>query len=260
MAKLTVYDIQQLKGKRQLAQVFVTNAEEAAACEAAGMDLMCTMSGLVSQCRAAAPNVFIIGAVGGTSTSDADAIRAGETALGQGADAVYTGASTKRVEAMSREFIPVVGHVGLVPYRNTFVGGMRAVGKTAEEAMKVYEDTKRYEDAGAFGVEMEVVPHEIATEISKRTSLCVISMGAGTGCDVQYLFTCDVLGTRDGHYPRHAKKYRDLLTELQKIQQERISGYKEYVEEVHSGAYLEPGHIVNAKPEELEKFKQMLGG
>jgi 3-methyl-2-oxobutanoate hydroxymethyltransferase len=259
MPKLTVYDIRQLKGKGQLAQVFVGSEEEAAACEAAGIDMMCTMSGLTSACRRAAPNVFIIAAVGGTSASNADAIRAGEAALGQGADAVYTGSSTKRVKAMSREFIPVVGHVGLVPYRNTFVGGMRAVGKTADEAMQVYEDTKRYEDAGAFGVEMEVVPHQIATEISRRTSMCVISMGAGTGCDVQYLFSCDVLGTHDGHYPRHAKKYRDLHTQMQGLQQERIAGYKEYAHEVHNGAYPEPGQIVEAKPDELEKFKKMLG-
>jgi len=259
MAKLTIYDIKQAKGKRQLAQVFATSAEEAEACEAAGVDMMCTMGGNVSRFRSLAPNVFIIAAIDCGATAD-DAVRSGLQALGSGADAIYCGISTERVKAMSREHIPVIGHVGLVPYRATFVGGLRAVGKTAEEAMQVYRDTKAYEEAGALGVEMEVVPHQIAAEISKRTSICCISMGAGTGCDVQYLFSCDILGTHDGHYPRHAKKYRDLRLELAKIQAERVAAYKEYTDDVHSEAYPEPAQLVEANPDELAKFQEMLAG
>lgn len=259
MAKLTIYDIKQAKGKRQLAQVFVTSMDEARACEDAGMDMICTMGGNVSSFRSVAPNVFMIAAIDCGATED-DAVRAGLQATGSGADAIYCGISTDRVKVMAREHIPVVGHVGLVPYRATLYGGLRAVGKTAEEAMQVYRDTKAYEEAGALGVEMEVVPHQIAAEISKRVSIACISMGAGTGCDVQYLFACDVLGTHDGHYPRHAKKYRDLRIELEKIQAERVAAFKEYTDDVHAEAYPEPAQLVEANPDELAKFQDMLAG
>jgi 3-methyl-2-oxobutanoate hydroxymethyltransferase len=258
MGKLTLYDIKQLKGKRQLSQVFVTSVDEAAACEAAGVDMLCTMGGNVAEFRGAAPNVFMIGAVGGGEASDADAIKSGMGAMGAGADAVYTGVSTVRVKAMAQEMIPVVGHIGLVPYRSSWYGGLRAIGKTAEEAMQIYRDAMAYQEAGAIGVEIEVVPHQIATEIAKRVDICLISMGAGTGCDVQYLFGCDVLGTHDGHYPRHAKKYRNLKEDFDRIQKERIAGFKEYSDEVHSGAYPEPSQIVESKPEVLEEFVKML--
>ncbi len=60
----------------------------------------------------------------------------------------------------------------------TWTGGFRAVGKTAASAMQVYERCKRYEGAGAFGVEIEVVPPEVTAEVSKHTSLFLVSMGA----------------------------------------------------------------------------------
>lgn len=257
--KLTVYDILQLKGKRQLSYVFVTSAEEAAACDEAGIDMICTISGSAGPVRSAAPNTFLTVAIGGGAESDAVAIKAGLDGLGAGGDAVYTGVSTVRVKAMAREKIPVVGHVGLVPYRNTWYGGMRAIGKTADEAMQVYRDTMDYQEAGAIAVEMEVVPHQVATEISRRSSMCIIAMGAGTGCDAQYLFAMDILGTHRGHYPRHAKRYRDLATDLDRIQQERIAAFKEYKADVDNGGYPEPSQVVEADPKELEKFKGMLG-
>ncbi len=256
--KLTLYDVKQAKGKRQLSQVFVTSAEEAAAAEAAGVDMICTMGWQADVMRQAAPNTFMIGAVGGCEASDEDAIKAGQGAIHKGADAVYTGVSTHRVKAMAREKIAVVGHIGLVPYRASWYGGLRAIGKTAEEAMQVYRDAMAYQEAGAFGVEIEVVPHQIATEIAKRVDIALISMGAGTGCDVQYLFACDVLGTHDGHYPRHAKKYRNLKEDFDRVQQERIAAFKEYADEVHSGAYPAQEHIVESKPEVLEKFLKLL--
>ena len=62
-----------------------------------------------------------------------------------------------------------------------WTGGFKAVGKTAASAMKVWELCQRYEEAGAFGVEIEVVPPEVTAEISRRTSLFMVSMGAGYG-------------------------------------------------------------------------------
>jgi len=258
MAKLTIYDIKQAKGKRQLSQVHPRSVEEAAAAEAAGVDILCVYHNQTAEIRAAAPNTFIVAACGGGEASDSDAIKIALAPMGAGADAVYTSISPARHTAMAGEKIPTIGHIGLVPHRASWYGGFRAVGKTVEEAMQIYRDAMAYQDAGAIGCEIEVVPHQIATEISKRVDISLISMGAGSGCDVQYLFACDILGLHDEHYPRHAKKYRDLKAEYDRIQQERIAAFKEYSDEVHSGAYPEPRHIVESKPEVLDEFLRML--
>jgi 3-methyl-2-oxobutanoate hydroxymethyltransferase len=87
--------------------------------------------------------------------------------LNAGADALYCSGSLATVKFLTDEHIPVVGHVGLVPSRNTFTGGFKAVGKTAEAALIMLEEVRAYEAAGAFAVEIEVVPVEVASEISR---------------------------------------------------------------------------------------------
>jgi 3-methyl-2-oxobutanoate hydroxymethyltransferase len=148
--------------------------------------------------------------------------------------------------------------VGFIPYRTNWIGGPRAIGKTADEALEVYRHTKAYEAAGAIGVEMELVPHRVAAEISKRTSLCVISMCSGTGCDAQYLFAEDVLGTNRGHMPRHSKVYRNFAAEYDRLQSERIAAFREFIADVASSAYPEDRHLVKMSPQELAAFQAAL--
>lgn len=261
MPKLTVKDVLDLKGKRQLTELLVTTADEAAAAEAAGIDMLVTGGGgpNTKAIREAAPNAFLTLGIGyGTVASKEEAVRAGFDMLRMGADAVYAAVSMEWMRAMSQEGIPVVGHVGLVPSKNTWTGGFKAVGKTVDSALKVYQDTLAHDEAGAIGVEMEVVPHQIATEISKRVKLCVISMGSGSGCDAQYLFAMDVLKSHDGHIPRHAKIYRDFLVEYDRLQQERIAAFKEYKADVDSGAFPESGQIVEADQRVFEEFMEKI--
>jgi 3-methyl-2-oxobutanoate hydroxymethyltransferase len=256
MGKLTVYEIRRLKGKRQLAQIFTRNAEEAAAANDAGVDMICTMADDARHIRKAAPNVFLIVApTGRFSASNEVAINLGLDAMDLGADAIYCGThSMERIRAMADVRIPVIGHVGFIPYRTNWIGGPRAIGKTADEALAVYRHTKQYEEAGAIGVEMEIVPHRVATEISRRTSLCVISMGSGSGCDAQYLFAEDVLGTNRGHVPRHAKQYRDLKVEYDRLRGIMREAFTEYGNDVRSGAFPDAGRVVEVKEKEYQTF------
>ncbi|TGV66577.1 3-methyl-2-oxobutanoate hydroxymethyltransferase, partial [Mesorhizobium sp. M00.F.Ca.ET.149.01.1.1] len=116
------------------------------------------------------------------------------------------------------------------------------------------EAVKQLEAAGAIGTEIEVVPVEVAKAISERTTLIMLSMGAGTGCDAQYLFAEDILGTNRGHMPRHSKVYRNFAAEYDRLQQERIAAFSEYVADVNSGAYPEDRHNVHMNPDELALF------
>ena len=174
--------------------------------------------------------------------------------MGVGADTLYCGYGVPTIKALADEYIPVVGHVGLVPYRNSPFGGMKAVGKTSAEALRVYELTKQYEDAGAIGVEMEVVPAEVATEISKRTKMLIIGMGAGINCDVQYLFATDILGDNEGHVPRHSKVYRDFKTEYHRLHSESVAAFKEFRSDVLTGAYPADQNNVTIDKKEFDAF------
>jgi 3-methyl-2-oxobutanoate hydroxymethyltransferase len=144
----------------------------------------------------------------------------------------------------------------LVPARATWTGGFRAVGKTAEDALRLFDEVKAYENAGAFAVEIEVVPPEVATEISKRVGILLWSMGAGAGCDAQYLFANDILGYTEGHVPRHSKVYRNFRAEYDRLQAERVAAFREFAEDVANGAYPEERHLVRMPDSELTAFRE----
>ncbi|TCN33092.1 3-methyl-2-oxobutanoate hydroxymethyltransferase [Sinorhizobium americanum] len=252
----TVADLLSIKGKRQLTMLRVVTLEEAEAAEKAGIDLVSVPPALLGpDFREAAPTVFAFpGLEYGDFVTAEDYLRGAFQAMRAGGDAVYCAAGLSTVKRLREEGIPVCGHVGLIPSKATWTGGFRAVGKTAASALEIWRQVKALEEAGAFAAEIEVVPGEVAAAISERTSLLMLSMGAGTGCDAQYLFADDVLGQNRGHYPRHAKVYRDFAAEFERLQQERIAAFREYAEDVRSGAYPEKAHLVGIEPMELEEF------
>ncbi len=260
--RLTVADIRALKGVRQLTMMRVETLDELAAAEAAGIDSVSVPPAMMAdpRFRDIAPSVFAVPGLNfyDVGTAD-DFIRWAFGMLRAGADAVYCSASLDTVAALAREHVPVIGHVGLVPSRATWTGGFRAVGRTAAQALEIWRQVQAYEAAGAFGAEIEVVPAEIAAEISRRTSLFMVSMGAGAGCDAQYLFATDVLGTNRGHVPRHAKVYRDLKALEDRMQEERVAAFREFAADVATGAYPAPPHLVPVDPDELSAFRAALG-
>jgi len=252
----TVADLLACKGKRQLTQVYVRTVEEAAAAEAAGVDMI-NLAGeaLTPEFRNAMPRAFVtVGLEYGMHVTAEDYLRGAFAAIRKGADAVYCAASVDIIARMYAEGIPVCSHVGLIPSRCTWTGGYKAVGRTAESAIKIWRDVRRLEAAGAFAVEMEVVPDRVAAEISKRTSMLVISMGGGPGCDGQYLFADDILGINTGHMPRHAKRYRNFAAEYARLQKDRIAAFSEFKRDVECGTYPAPEHIVRVQDEVFEDF------
>src|SRR5215831_3363489 len=150
--KYSVYDLRQLKGKGCLTHIHIKSAEEAAAAEAAGIDLLsCSFDTPASQARlpllvAAAPKSFISAATPHGLASAEEAIRVGFQALNLGASSVYCSASPQIIEAMARERIPVVGHLGMVPRHSTWTG-YRAIGRTVPEAKQLYQRMKDLENA-----------------------------------------------------------------------------------------------------------------
>ena len=257
----TIWDLRASKGKHQYTMLRLFTLEEAEAAERAGIDIVSVPPSLLlnPQYRDAAPSLFTMPGDNFFEFGTADDfVRFAFNLYKHGADAIYSSAGFPTVKRLAEDNIPIIGHVGLIPSRKTWTGGFRAVGKTAETAMEIYQAVKTYEQIGAFGAEIEVVPVEVAEAICQRTSLFLISMGAGTGCDAQYLFSEDILGENRGHMPRHSKVYRSFAAEYDRLQQERIAAYSEFVGDCQSGAFPEERHIVRMPPDELKAFMDKL--
>lgn len=260
----TVADVRANKGKYQYTMMRVESWDELAAAEEAGIDMVSVPPEMLCdrQFRSVAPSLFAVPGLAlysAPATTD-DYLRWAFRMMEAGADAVYCAAAFATVERMADDNIPVIGHVGLIPHFCTWTGGFKAVGKTAAGAMEVYERCKRYEQAGAFGVEIEVVPPQVTAEIARKTSLFLVSMGGGPEGDCQYLFACDVLGTNTGHMPRHARKYADLAAEYARIQQMRVAAFRSFVSDVQTGAYPSPPHLVAAPEAEMAAFRKLMAG
>ena len=144
-----------------------------------------------------------------------------------------------------------------MPRKSHWIGGLKAPGKTVDEAMKIFDDIKALEEAGAWGVEVEVIPPAILAEITKRTTLVTSSIGAGPG-DIQFLFAQDILGDGKAPFPRHAKVYRDLYAMRQKMQEERVAAFKEYIADVQSGDFPDSNHVVSVEDDVVTGFIKAL--
>lgn len=253
----TVSDLRALKGQGQRTMLRIETLDEARAAEDAQIEIVSLPADLIfhPEYRKVAPSVF---SMTGRTHLEAgipdDYLRFCGQMIQAGADALYCSGSLQTVEYLAREYVPVVGHVGLVPSRATWTGGFKAVGKTAASAIALFNECRAYQDAGAFAVEIEVVPVEVASEISKRLDLLLWSMGAGAGCDAQYLFAEDILGENRCHMPRHSKVYRNFAAEYDRLQNERVAAFSEFQSDVASGAFPERQHLVHLEPEEYDAF------
>lgn len=257
----TVADLRALKGRGQRTMLKVFTLDEAAAAEAAGIDIVSIPPELMlnPRYREVAPTLFsMTGKVHLEAGTADDYLRWSGGMLQAGADAIYCSGSLQTIAHLAREHIPVVGHVGLVPSRATWTGGFRAVGKTADQALALLDEVRACEAAGAFAVEIEVVPVEVATAISSRVGILLWSMGAGAGCDAQYMFANDLLGYTEGKVPRHSRAYRDFAAEYARLQAQRIAAFAEFRADTETGAYPEDRHLVHMTSEEEKRFLSRL--
>jgi 3-methyl-2-oxobutanoate hydroxymethyltransferase len=267
--KLTVYDYLKCKGNRQLSVLFVHNADEAAAAEEAGIDMICTSHDApqygiynsfdeLKRIREAAPTCFMQSGGAVNVASEYEAMKLSHKYLEIGADVVYGGQwSYKWIRALRDENIPINSHVGLIPGKATWIGGFRAQGKVADEAIGILKHTLELQEAGVIGVELEVVPPKVAEVITNKVNIMTLSMGSGSGCDGQYLFANDVLGYTDGHTPRHARIYRDFKKEHAKLQVERVNAFKEYHHDTVNKNFNDPKITVGIDDKEFENFLKL---
>ncbi len=157
---------------------------------------------------------------GSYQVSDEDAVRNAIRFVKEaGADVVKlegAGPSLSRVRRIVEAGIGVMGHIGLTPQSATVLGGFKAQGRSAAQALRLYNEARALEQMGCFALVLEAVPAPVAARITEALSIPTIGIGAGAACDGQVLVWHDLLGLYEGHTPRFVKQYAQLGEEIRR--------------------------------------------
>ena len=144
--------------------------------------------------------------------------------------------------------IPVMGHIGLTP-QSALQIGLKAQGRTPDEALRLVKDALALEQAGAFAIVLESVPFALAEFITQKVAIPTIGIGAGPGTDGQVQVIHDMLGSYTDFVPRHAKQYVKLADLIRKA-------VAEYAQEVKAGTFPTEAHSYKIDPQVLEEGKK----
>ena len=130
--------------------------------------------------------------------------------------------------------IPVMGHIGFTPQSEHQLGGYRVQGR-GDDARRLLDDARAVAEAGAFGVVLEMVPGELARQVTAELDIPTVGIGAGPDCDAQVLVWQDMAGLRSGRMQRFVKQYANLA----KIIGDAAAAY---VDDVRNGTFPSEQH------------------
>jgi 3-methyl-2-oxobutanoate hydroxymethyltransferase len=141
----------------------------------------------------------------------------------------------RTVRALVDVGIPVMGHLGLTPQSVHALGGYRVQGRDPDSARRLEDDARALEEAGAFGVVLELVPAPVASRITQALTIPTIGIGAGPACDGQVLVLHDLLGLTDRFTAKFVKRYAALAEDVREA-------VRLFAAEVREGRYPGPEH------------------
>lgn len=137
------------------------------------------------------------------------------------------GAHIETVKKLVSSGIPVMGHLGLTPQSMHQLGGYRVQGRTDGDV--IVEAAKALQAAGAFAIVLELVPAQLAAQITAELTIPIIGIGAGVNCDAQVLVWTDLMGITK-KAPKLAKAYRNLRAEM-------LAATTEFADDVRAGNF-----------------------
>jgi 3-methyl-2-oxobutanoate hydroxymethyltransferase len=153
--------------------------------------------------------------------------------------------SARIIEALVRNGVPVMGHIGWTPQARYAMGGrVRVQGKTRDSARELLADALAVQEAGAFSMVLELVPEQLATAITQRLRIPTIGIGAGAGCSGQVQVVTDLLGLGD-FKPRHARRYAELAATT-------LEAARAYAADVAAGTFPGPDETVRMDDDVLD--------
>ena len=258
----TVADLQALKGTdKKLSMSNPQDAIEVQACIDAGIDLMVVWDSQIEEVRRVAPNHFMgVGSTWSQYGKPEEILDHAFDMMRKGGDMYYTLRSFEVMEMLSKEGIPVQSHIGLIPTFSHWCGGLRGWGRTADEAMKIYQTLKRMEDVGVFAVEAECIAEEVLEAINDKTSIVTFSLGSGMAGDVIMSFVSDICGedSEEEKPPKHAHAFGNLARLHKQMYAERVAALKEFHSEVTHKNFPYPETSISMHPHEKDKFLEAL--
>ena len=272
MKKPTVLELRRGKGAR-LAMLTAYDFPTARLVAEAGVDLILvgdslgmvvlgydstvpvTMDDMVHHTRAArrgAPQAFLVADLPFLSygTLDAALVNCARLMKDAGADSVKLEGGKEvapLVEGLVRAGVPVLGHVGLTPQTASAFGGYKLQGKDEENARRILEGAQALEQAGCWGVVLELVPAPLAKLITGKISIPTIGIGAGADCDGQVLVFHDLIGMFSGFTPTFVKRYTEAGTAIR-------DAVAQYADEVRNGTFPSQSQAFPMKDEVLKKI------
>jgi 3-methyl-2-oxobutanoate hydroxymethyltransferase len=277
--KKTIIDFQKMKAARErIVYLTAYDAMMAAFEERAGVDMILigdsvgntklgysstipvTMEEMIifaKAVRRGAPNTFIIGDMPFMSyqASVEDGIRnAGRFVKEAECEAIkLEGGSgvAHIVKAISDAGILTMGHIGLTPQYAAKFGGWKAQGRDLRTALKLVEDAKALEEAGAFSILLEGIPGPVAKVITEMCQIPILGIGAGLPCDGQLLIVYDMLGMFELFKPKFVKRYGKLSDEIVRMM-------IEYRDDVRASRFPGPEHEYKMPADVEAEFKKVL--
>lgn len=260
----TISDLQDLKRTgNKLSMANPADNDEVRACLEAGIDLFVVGDDQIDDVRQIAPAHFTgVGSRWAQFDQPEDILGHAFEMMRRGGDLYYTLRSFDVIEVLAREGIPVQSHIGLIPTFSHYCGGLRAWGRTAEEAMKIFKTLKRMEDAGVIAVEAECIAEEVLQAVNDKTSVVTFSLGSGQAGDVIMSFVADVCGdvSEEDNPPKHAHAFGDVGRLRRQMHAERVTALRQFHDEVTAGKFPYGSTNVTMHKGEQEKFLDALAG
>ena len=179
------------------------------------------------------------------------AVRWGAEWVFDGADSMLPmGVTNDVLKFMSDNYVPTYGHIGAISGWQTNATGYKKVGRTAEDAFRIFKWGYEYQENGMGGMTIELTPREVSEAIAKKLRVPVVSIAAGAPCDGSEMVDMDTFGMMPKP-ASHAKVYAQLMPFL-------CQAYAAWANDVRTGAYPEEKNGYHMDPEELEKFNTMM--
>ncbi|WP_375429990.1 3-methyl-2-oxobutanoate hydroxymethyltransferase [uncultured Friedmanniella sp.] len=146
----------------------------------------------------------------------------------------------EQIRLVTEAGIPVMGHIGFTPQSEHRLGGYRVQGR-GDGAARLLEDAHAVQEAGAFGVVLEMVPGDLAAQVTAELAIPTVGIGAGVACDAQVLVWQDMLGLRQGNVTRFVKQYANLAQTIS-------DAAAAYVADVTDGSFPTAAHTFESTP------------
>ena len=186
-----------------------------------------------------------------TYADKVDAVKYGAEWVFDGADSLLPmGVTNEVLKYMSDNYVPTFGHIGAISGWQTNATGYKRVGKTAEDAFKIFKWGYEYQENGMGAMTIELTPMEVSQKIAETLRVPVISIAGGAPCDGSEMVDMDTFGVMPKP-ASHAVCTAELLPFL-------CEAYSDWADMVREGDYPEDKHGYHMDPEELEKFNAMM--